>query len=75
MGNSMASPILEQDKQSRLKTLIAKGKEQGYLTYAEVNDHLTEGIVDASQIKRKPQSQFEIPRFSTTRSDGPQAAN
>jgi len=51
MGNSMASPILEQDKQSRLKTLIAKGKEQGYLTYAEVNDHLPEGIVDPSQIE------------------------
>ena len=27
-------------QQSRLKDLIAKGKEQGYLTYAEVNDHL-----------------------------------
>ena len=51
MGNSMASPIVEQDKQSRLKTLIAKGKEKGYLTYAEVNDHLPEGIVDPSQIE------------------------
>ena len=50
-GNSMASPLLEQDKQSRLKILIAKGKEQGYLTYAEVNDHLPEGIVDPSQIE------------------------
>jgi len=47
----MASPLLEQDKQSRLKSLIAKGKEQGYLTYAEVNDHLPEGIVDPSQIE------------------------
>ncbi len=47
----MASPLLEQDKQSRLKLLIAKGKEQGYLTYAEVNDHLPEGIVDPSQIE------------------------
>ena len=36
--NSMASPLLEQDKQSRLKALIAKGKDQGYLTYAEVNE-------------------------------------
>ncbi len=51
MGNSMASPILDKDKQSRLKTLIAKGKEQGYLTYSEVNDHLPEGIVDPSQIE------------------------
>lgn len=45
----MATPLQEQDKQSRLKTLIAKGKEQGFLTYAEVNDHLPEGIVDRSQ--------------------------
>ncbi len=27
-------------QQSRLKELIARGKEQGFLTYAEVNDHL-----------------------------------
>ncbi len=47
----MAAPLVEQDKQSRLKSLIAKGKEQGYLTYAEVNDHLPEGIVDPSQIE------------------------
>ena len=38
-------------QQSRLKLLIAKGKEQGYLTYAEVNDHLPEGIVDSEQIE------------------------
>ena len=42
------SPIV---KQSSLKQLIAKGKEQGYLTYAEVNDHLPEGIVDPEQIE------------------------
>ena len=34
------------DQQSRLKLLIAKGKEQGYLTYAEVNDHLPEFLVN-----------------------------
>ena len=39
------------DQQSQLKTLIAKGKEQGYLTYAEVNDHLPDGIVDPEQIE------------------------
>ena len=38
-------------KQSRLKELIAKGKEQGYLTYAEVNDHLPEDISDSDQIE------------------------
>ncbi len=47
----MSAPLMEQDKKSRLKSLIAKGKEQGYLTYAEVNDHLPEGIVDPSQIE------------------------
>ncbi|MCK5335567.1 MAG: RNA polymerase sigma factor RpoD, partial [Gammaproteobacteria bacterium] len=40
-----------QDQQSSLKQLIARGKEQGYLTYAEVNDHLPEGIVDPEQIE------------------------
>ena len=38
-------------QQSRLKSLIAKGKEQGYLTYSEVNDHLPESIVDPEQIE------------------------
>ena len=41
----------EQEQQSQLKLLIAKGKEQGYLTYAEVNDHLPEGIVDPTQVE------------------------
>jgi len=39
------------DKQSLLKQLIAKGKEQGYLTYAEVNDHLPQEIVDPEQVE------------------------
>ena len=39
------------DKQSRIKELIAKGKEQGYLTYAEVNDHLPEDISDPDQVE------------------------
>ena len=37
--------------QSTLKTLIAKGKEQGYLTYSEVNDHLPESISDPDQVE------------------------
>ena len=36
---------------SQLKLLIARGKEQGYLTYAEVNDHLPNDIVDPEQIE------------------------
>ena len=42
---------MDQDQQSRLKLLIEKGKEQGFLTYAEVNDHLPEDIVDPQQIE------------------------
>ncbi|WP_372759028.1 RNA polymerase sigma factor region1.1 domain-containing protein, partial [Litorivivens sp.] len=38
-------------RQSRLKHLIAKGKEQGYITYAEVNDHLPEDISDPDQVE------------------------
>mgnify|MGYP002713154847 CR=1 FL=1 len=38
-------------QQSQLKQLIAKGKEQGFLTYAEVNDHLPDGIVEPEQIE------------------------
>ncbi len=40
-----------QQKTSQLKSLIARGKEQGYLTYAEVNDHLPDGINDPEQIE------------------------
>ena len=39
------------DRQSQLKRLIAKGKNQGYLTYREVNDHLPDEIVDPEQIE------------------------
>jgi RNA polymerase primary sigma factor len=42
---------MNQDQQSQLKLLIAKGKEQGFLTYAEVNDHLPNEIVDPEQIE------------------------
>ncbi|CAJ1785308.1 RNA polymerase subunit sigma-70 [Aeromonas salmonicida subsp. salmonicida] len=42
---------MEQTPQSQLKLLVAKGKEQGYLTYAEVNDHLPQDIVDSDQIE------------------------
>jgi len=42
---------MDKKQQSRLKLLIEKGKEQGFLTYAEVNDHLPEDIVDPQQIE------------------------
>jgi len=41
----------EDERRSQLKILIAKGKEQGYLTYSEVNDHLPSDIVDPEQIE------------------------
>jgi RNA polymerase primary sigma factor len=41
----------QEQQRSRLKDLIAKGKEQGYLTYAEVNDHLPADIADPEQIE------------------------
>ncbi|WP_028116048.1 RNA polymerase sigma factor RpoD [Ferrimonas senticii] len=42
---------MDQTPQSQLKLLVAKGKEQGYLTYAEVNDHLPADMVDSDQIE------------------------
>ena len=41
----------ERPAQSEIKQLISKGLEQGYLTYAEVNDHLPDDIVDPEQIE------------------------
>jgi RNA polymerase primary sigma factor len=38
-------------QQSDIKLLISKGLEQGYLTYAEVNDHLPDDLVDPEQIE------------------------
>jgi RNA polymerase primary sigma factor len=44
--------VVKSGKQAQqLKELIARGKEQGYLTYAEVNDHLPNDIVDPEQIE------------------------
>ncbi|MEZ5500630.1 MAG: RNA polymerase sigma factor RpoD [Steroidobacteraceae bacterium] len=42
---------LPEDRQSQLKLLIALGKEQSYLTYSQVNDHLPSEIVDPEQIE------------------------
>ncbi len=42
---------MDKTQQSSLKELISKGKEQGYLTYAEVNDHLPTEIVDPEQVE------------------------
>ncbi|MCC9004275.1 MAG: RNA polymerase sigma factor RpoD [Candidatus Competibacter sp.] len=43
--------MMSEQQQSQLKKLIARGKEKGFLTYAEVNDHLPDDIVDPEQIE------------------------
>ncbi len=42
---------MSDQKQSRIKDLINKGREQGYLTYDEVNDHLPDDISDPDQVE------------------------
>jgi RNA polymerase primary sigma factor len=51
LGIERRPPVMTEDRQSQLKLLIARGKEQGYLTYAQVNDHLPSEIVDPEQIE------------------------
>jgi len=47
----LAQPLDLETRRTRLKNLIALGKERGFLTYAEVNDHLPDDMVDAEQIE------------------------
>ncbi|MXY89292.1 MAG: RNA polymerase sigma factor RpoD [Gammaproteobacteria bacterium] len=47
----MTDSITPLAPKSNLKALIAKGREQSYLTYAEVNDHLPEQISDPDQVE------------------------
>ncbi|MDQ5881418.1 MAG: polymerase primary sigma factor [Pseudomonadota bacterium] len=49
-GNA-PSPVDAETRKTRLKNLIKLGKERGYLTYAEINDHLPDDVVDAEQIE------------------------
>ncbi|MFZ5757264.1 MAG: RNA polymerase sigma factor RpoD [Pseudomonadota bacterium] len=41
----------KENQQSLLKALIARGKEQGFLTFAEINDHLPDSITDTDQVE------------------------
>ena len=50
IGNQ-PSPVDDETRKTRLKTLIKLGKERGFLTYSEVNDHLPDDVVDAEQIE------------------------
>ncbi len=47
----IALPIDLDARRTRLKNLITLGKERSYLTYAEINDHLPDDMVDAEQIE------------------------
>ena len=49
--SNQPSPVDEETRKTLLKTLIKLGKDRGYLTYAEVNDHLPDDVVDAEQIE------------------------
>ena len=49
--NPAVAPADLDARRTRLKSLIALGKERGFLTYAEVNDHLPDDMVDAEQIE------------------------
>ena len=49
--SNQPSPVDEETRKTRLKTLIKLGKDRGFLTYAEVNDHLPDDVVDAEQIE------------------------
>ncbi len=45
------APLDAEVRRTRLKTLITLGKERGYLTYAEISDHLPDDVADAEQIE------------------------
>ena len=46
-----ATPVDVETRKTRLKTLIKLGKERGFLTYAEINDHLPDDVQDSEQIE------------------------
>ena len=49
--NKTVAPVVRRQPQSDLKKLVLKGKDQGFLTYAEINDHLPENMHDTDQIE------------------------
>ncbi len=51
MADKWDSADSSEDRRTRLKSLILLGKERGYLTYAEINDHLPDDMLDAEQIE------------------------
>jgi RNA polymerase primary sigma factor len=51
IGIERRPTVMPEERQSQLKLLIALGKEQSFLTYSQVNDHLPSEIVDPEQIE------------------------
>ncbi len=51
VGGAENQPLDLDERRIRLKNLIVLGKERGYLTYAEINDHLPDDMLDAEQIE------------------------
>src|SRR5699024_4917533 len=51
-GRGQLTPEEQESRRNRLKALIKIGKERGYLTYGEINDHLPDDLVDADAIER-----------------------
>src|SRR5574343_346656 len=51
MATDAPEPLDAEARKTRLKALIKLGKERGYLTYAEINDHLPDDVVDAESIE------------------------
>ncbi len=51
VNRGKAETVDPEVRKAKFKTLIVLGKERGYLTYAEINDHLPEDMLDAEQIE------------------------
>ena len=51
MNTKIEGKADQEERRTRLKALILLGKERGYLTYAEINDHLPDDMLDAEQIE------------------------
>ena len=51
LARAESRPEDAEARKTRLKNLIKLGKERGFLTYAEINDHLPDDMVDAEQIE------------------------
>ncbi len=50
-GQSAEQKADPEQRKAKFKMLIVLGKERGYLTYAEINDHLPDDMLDAEQIE------------------------